>query len=325
MKNLKLWPLTFAYLIYISVYASLLVSTQSFAANNVLFEGYSKILSGGVHVGYTIQKYEFDPKTKKFTATTITKTGALGSDVTESLKAVADESLKPISYSYTSLVGKETKTIDATFANNKMKAVVKEGGKTKTILTDLSRPENKGVFLSQFLVYLILKKGLQADSKYEYKAIAEEDAQIYEGKAVVSKQEKYNQFQAYKVFNDYKSSKFVAYISDRGEILGVTNPGQNISTELMAKPSQATAEFGVGSSLLKNLFGEVPKGTENIVSKALLVETLKPADSEKPKEYGVPQGQGIQLKGTAEIKTKPLPAAGGVQSSPQSNSEKAEK
>lgn len=276
--------------------------TKVFGSDNVLFEGYSKILSGGVHVGYTIQRYEFDPKTKKFTATSLTKTGALGSDVTESLKAVADESLKPISYSYTSLVGKETKTIDATFKNNIMKAVVKEGAKTKTITTDLSKPENKGVFLSQFLVYLILKKGLQADSKYQYRAIAEEDALIYDGKAVISKPEKYNQFQAYKVFNNFKDSKFVAYISDRGEVLGVTNPGQNISIELVPKPSQATAEFGVGTTLLKNLFGEAPLGTNNIASKALQLESLKPADN-ATKQQGVPQGQGVILKGVVTPKS----------------------
>ncbi|MEK6774199.1 MAG: hypothetical protein AABY64_09675 [Bdellovibrionota bacterium] len=262
--------------------------------SDLLFEGYHKLMSGGVHIGYTISRYEYDPKSKKFTATIFTKTGALGSDVTESTHAVADADLNPVSYEYTAMVGKDIKTIDAKFKKNHMSAVVKEKGKIQKIEQDIP----KGVFLSQFLIYLMLKSknGLQADLNYKYKAIAEEDGKFYDGQALVTKQEKYNGYPAFKILNNYKDLKFVAYVTDRGEVLGVTNPAQNLAIELKPKPNDATGQFGVGASILRNLFGDVPLGTHNVLSRAMKAEALKPEEPENPKRYGVPPGQGIIIK-----------------------------
>lgn len=276
------------------IFACFIFSSLTSTAKEVLFEGYQKILSGGVHIGYNINKYEFDPKKKQFSALSFTKTGALGgngNELTESIVAHADIDLNPISYSYTSILGKQVKTIDAKFSKNKMTAEVKEGSKKSKISLDIP----KGAFLSQFLIYLMLKSktGLQADSNYKYKAIAEEDAKLYEGQALVQKQEKYNGLMAFKIINNFKDSKFVAFVTERGEALGVVSPAQNISTELVAKPSEATAQFGVSASILKNVFGEVPLGTNNIVSKTLKNEVLEP---ERSKTIGVPQGEGIMIK-----------------------------
>lgn len=239
-------------------------TVNSAAANeaDVLFEGYHKIISGGIHVGYSISRYEYNSKLKQFKAIVFNKTGALGSDVTESTVATADENLTPLSYQYTALVGKDIKTIDAQFRKGHMSATVKDGKAIKKIEQDVP----KDVYLSQFLVYLMLKSknGLQADLNYHYKAIAEEDGMIYEGLALINKQGKFNGFNSYKVLNNFKDTKFVAYISDRGEVLGVTNPAQNMSSELMAKPSEAVGSFGVGASILKNLFGEVPLSAQRI-------------------------------------------------------------
>lgn len=282
-----------------------ILSTRSLVLakdTDILFEGYHKVTSGGVHVGYTISRYEYDPKGKKFIAVLFTKTGALGSDVTESTHAVADADLNPISYEYTALVGKDVKTIDAKFKKNHMSAVVKDKGKTQKIELDVP----KGVFLSQFLIYLMLKSktGLQSDLNYKYKAIAEEEGKIYDGQALVTKQEKHNGHLAFKILNNYKDLKFVAYVTDRGEVLGVTNPSQNMSTDLMAKPNDATGSFGVGSSILKNLFGDVPLGTHNILSKALKAEALEPTQLDNPKQQGVPPGKGIIIKPQPSEKEK---------------------
>lgn len=259
----------------LALLAALLIPLSTLA--DVLFEGYSKVNSGGVPVGYTIVRYEVDAKTKKYTATTFTKTGSLGSDITESLKAVADEDLKPISYSYTSIVGKTTKTIDAKFKKNHMDATVDEGGKKKTVRLDLP----KGAFLSSFLVYLMMKSktGLKTDSKYEYEALAEEDAALIKGEAFVGKMENRNAFEVFKVLNKFKDMKFISYINDHGEVLETSSPSNSISTELVAKPADAVANFGTSPGILKSLFGDVPLGTKNIVSQAAMDRALaKPAE-----------------------------------------------
>lgn len=275
-----------------SLFATLLLLPLP-ATADILFEGYSKISSGGVHVGYVISRYEFDPKAKQFRSTTFLKTGPLGSDITESLRAVADQDLNPVSYEYTSMVGKAVKTIDAKFKKSKMTAVVTEAGKNKTVSADVP----KGGFLSSFLVYLMLKSktGLRSNEKYEYNALAEEDAKFEKGEAFVGKEETHNGQRAFKILNRFKDVKFVSYVTERGEMLSTNSPSTGITIELVAKPADAIGTFGTSSTLLKNLFGDVPKGTENILSKAALDAALKPP-SEGGKQQGVPQGQGIVIK-----------------------------
>lgn len=266
------------------------------AKAEILFEGYSKIISGGVHVGFVISRYEYDPKLKRFHSTYFLKTGELGSDVTESLKASADQDFRPLSYEYTSIVGKQTKTIDAKFKGLRMTALVKDGQKTKTIQKDLPR----GTFLSTFLVYLMLKskEGLKTDTKFEYSAIAEEDAEIHKGEALVGKIEKYNKQDVFKVLNRFKNIRFLSFVNDRGEVLGTSSPANGIATELMAKPADAVGHFAASSQLLKTIFGEVPLGTQNVVSRAFQAESLAPTGPPPGKQQGVPPGQGIQIKGS---------------------------
>lgn len=256
----------------------------------VLFEGYSKVMSGGAHVGYTVSRYEYDPKTKHFSGVYFLKTGAAGGDITESVKSESDQELNPISYEYTSLVGKQSKTIDAKFSKGVMTATV-DGKKKITTL-------KKGTFLSNFLIYLILKSknGLQPGiPPYSYTAIAEEDAEPAKGDALVEKEETYNGQHAYRILNRFKDVKFTSYVSDRGEILATTSPANGISTELMAKPADATGSFPVSATIMKNLFGGIPAGTANAIARAAK-EDAPPAGAIPGKQQSVPPGKGIQVK-----------------------------
>jgi hypothetical protein len=281
---------------FVLVLALIFASSASHA--DVLFEGYSKVLSGDQHIGYTISRYEFDVKKKQFISTYFMKVGKGAAEVTESLKARATEDLAPISYEYTSLVGKETKTIDAKFSKDSMKALVLRNGKTEKI----DRKIPKGTFLSTFLVYLMLKSksGLQADSHYEYQAIAEEDGSIEKGQALVGKEVDFNGFKSFKTKNTFKDSDFLSYLNERGEVLGTQALGQSIQTELVAIPEDATKGQSYSATILKTLFGSVPEGVDNVQSRAL---KLKQRAVEAPsKQQGVEPGQGII------IKTQPTPA-----------------
>lgn len=271
---------------------------------DLLFEGYSKVVSGGVPVGYSILRYEFDSKKKQFIGTSFLKTGALGSDITESLKTVCDQDFNPIQYEYTSIVGKKTKTIDAKFEKGKMIAAVTDDGKKSSIRLDIP----KGTFLSSFLAYLMLKSktGLRLKEKYVYSAIAEEDGAISKGEAFVSAEETHMGFRAFKVLNKFKDIKFISYITERGEMLSTSSPASGVGTELMAKPGDAVGQFGTSSTILRNLFGDVPKGTDNIVSKAALNDALKPS-TEGPKKGEVPPGKGIMVKPGEALPAKQVP------------------
>lgn len=276
-----------------------LISFSNVSRAEILFEGYSKILSGGVHVGYVVARYEFDNQKKIFTATSFLKIQQLNGGITESIKATASEDLKPLSYSYTALVGATTKVIDAKFEKNKMVATVKEGGKVVKVSNDLP----KGIFLSSFLGYVILKspQGLKAETKYEYQAIAEEDAKIEKGIAVVKNAEPYSGIKAFRILNDFKGTKFVSYMTEKGEVLSTKSPAQSIATELVATAAEATAKFNVSQALLSSLFGGIPEGKENAMTRAALnsaTSTAPPpaqgaAPHPLPPGFAPPPGKGF--------------------------------
>lgn len=272
----------------VRILLSLFLFTVS-AHAEILFEGYSKVFINDEHKGFTVIRYEFDQKMQHFKSTYLLKLA----NVTESVKAVADESLKPISYEYTSASGNEQKIINAKFAGGKVNATVKTGKKIEKINKDLP----PGTFISTFLVYVMLKSkdGLKSDTHYEYQAIAEEEAKVYKGKALVGKTEIFKGISSYKILNTFNQQKFLSYVNGKGEILGTESldHGINVRTELVAEPKEAIASFLKNTTVLKILFGDIPKGENNTVflNQKASKDQLVPSKTE-----GVPQGSGIMIK-----------------------------
>jgi hypothetical protein len=240
------------------------LTNLSRAGADVLFEGYSKVMSGGVHVGFMVTRYEFDSKKKQFIFTYLMKTNELAGNMLESIKAVSKQDMTPVAYAYTTLAGAETKTIDAKFEGGKINATIKEGAK----ISKINKALPKGTFLSYFLVYEMLKgpKGLTPNTKYDYQAIAEEDGTVVKGMAFIKDLEDHNGVKAYKILNDFKDTKFISYVTEKGEVLGAKSPVQSIETVLVPQASLATANFQVPTALLKTLFGDVPVGNKNILA-----------------------------------------------------------
>lgn len=266
---------------------------NGYAQAQVLFEGYSKVTSAGQHVGYVVNRYEFDQKKKQFVSISFLKTNEVGGNLAESLVARAKEDFSPVSYQYTTIVGKNTRSIDAKFEKGRLKATIKDGEKLETI----DREIPKGTFLSTFLAYVMAKnqKGITTDAKYDYQAIAEEDAALHKGIAVIREREDFMGMKAFKVLNEFKGTKFISYMNDKAEVLGTKSPVFGIGTELSAQPSLATSGHNVPASILKQLFGDVPTGQINEVSRA---RNQQPTTTTTPvsKQQGVPAGQNIQVK-----------------------------
>ncbi|MFN7905916.1 MAG: hypothetical protein ACK5P5_12110 [Pseudobdellovibrionaceae bacterium] len=270
-----------------------------------LFEGYYKILVGEKHIGYLIARYDYNTKQKQFVAKTFQKIKTDTEEEMQSLVAISDDGFNPIKYEFTSSLKQgqttKTRTIDAQFKNNKMTALFQEDGIKKTITKDIP----KGVFLSTFLTYLILKqpKGMTANLSINYSAIAEEDADIYSGKVSTGKLQKMKGFSVLEAKTDYKQNKFTAYITDRGEVMGTVSPLSGVGSELVAQPSEATQGMELNSKILQSIFGEIPLGINNMVAKAARSNSILPTQ-ESGKTFGVPPGIGIQIKNPPE-KTLP--------------------
>lgn len=269
------------------LFSLLFIAQSSVFAKDLLFEGYSKVTSQGLPMGYVITKYEYDQKTKQFFSSYYLKTN---SQISETLKAVADQNFNPISYEYTSIVGNDTKTIDAKFKKGTMTAIINANGK-KTKVENKVKP---GVFLSTFLYYVMLKSpsGLKTDSKYNFEAIAEEDAQITSGSATVLKMEKFKGHDVFRVNNVFKKLEYTSYLTETGEILGTESKTQGISTEVVALPIEATQGFSFSQQTIQTLFGNIPAGLKNTISEK--TQFVKSTTGDKQSE--VPPGNGIHLK-----------------------------
>lgn len=83
----------------------LCLATQSSAAfaGEIMFEGYYKVELEQKPIGFAIQRYEYDDKTKNFTSTYFLKVNLGGQTRQESLKAVSNDKFHPISFSYTEI------------------------------------------------------------------------------------------------------------------------------------------------------------------------------------------------------------------------------
>ncbi len=284
-------------LLFILLFNFLLFFLTPFAFGaDTLFEGYYKVTSGDQHIGFSVIRYQFDAKEKKFTSQQMTRISTGGTEVMESLVATADETLNPVSYKYTSLMGgKQSKTIDAKFTKGKMSATVKETGKKDISIKNDIKP---GTFLSTFLVYTMLRSptGIQTSSNYDYSAIAEEDGTIESGKAQVLKEEKYKGFTSFKVENTFKKNKFISFVNDKGEALATEVKDARITSELVPKAADAVGTIGLPESVVKSIFGSVPVGDKNVVT-----QYFKSIDQATPaaagKQQGVAPGQGIMIKG----------------------------
>lgn len=246
------------------------------APAEVMFEGYSVIRTGTTAIGYTIQRYEFDAKKKQFTSTSYLKTNEAGGNITESVKAVANDKFQPISYQYTTKIGEQLKMIDAKFKKDEMTGTVSDGKNKQTLKVKLK----KGTFLSTFLGYLMLQSGYKADKKFSYSAVAEEDGGSYTGEAYIKGEEDYKGQKVFRILNNFKGTQFVSFVTAKGEVMGTQSPLQNLSTELVANPAEATKGFVVPSDTLKILFGTVPTGKTNVFSKKTIdlpAQTTQPA------------------------------------------------
>lgn len=253
-------PLLVAAAVFLCVVLSPLKSDGA-----TLFEGWSKVLLSGQHVGYIVQRYEFDEKKKEFRAIHYMKMNADAGGLTDSLVARADATFKPINYQYTGLKDGKPILIDAGFKGDKMTAVVTEGKEKKTVNVTLP----KGAFLSTFLGYVMLqgKEGLKKGIKYEYQGVLEEAAIVAKGEAYIADEETVSGIAAFRILNTVSGSKYISLATHKAEVLGTVSPSAGVQTVLVSTMEEAVAGHGLNSAAVSQLFGSVPKGKENEVSR----------------------------------------------------------
>jgi hypothetical protein len=194
-----------------------------------------------------------------------------------------------------------------TFKNGRMTGVLSNMGEEEKIDKPFPKVSgNQKIILSTFLGYVMASepKGLEVRKKsYTYQAVAEEDGEIYPESALIKEIEMINNIKTFKIINDFKEMKFTSYVTDQGDVLLTKAPVQGIATELVVDSKEAIKSFPFNEKNLILLFGDVPKGDRNALSelaKTPVKDKLPPPpkpSSKVGKDFGVPQGIGIQIKG----------------------------
>lgn len=241
----------------------LIPSLQAHA--KLMYEAYLKIEQNGQHVGYAIQKYEYNKSTQQFISTSYIRTNLLEGGTQESLKAVCDNKFNPVSYQYTAQVGKTVKTVDAKFSLNKKQlkatAVVGDGKNNKTVTKNFE----KGTFLSTFLNLVILQYGYKTNQKYDFKAIAEEKFDDSKGSAIFKSTYELKNKKVFVGSFVYAGSQFESHITDDGQAYKTTLAQQGLSTQVVKTPAEATKGFKLNEKVLKSAFEDIPRGKKNFL------------------------------------------------------------
>lgn len=271
-----------------------ILGTSCVSSAEILFEGYYRVLQGGIHTGFFVSRHEFDSKKKQFTSTSFMKIeGAL--DFTESIKSIANENFYPISYAYTAISQGQTRTVDAKFEKGKIIANIMANKQPEKVIKEIP----KNTILSGFLIYAILRspQGLKPNIKFDYDAIAEEYGKVKRGTVSVKDYDTFETLKAIRIENSFLDTKSSNLVSEKGEILMTTSPTQKIAIELVPQMPLATQNMKVPQGLIKALFGDMPTGLKNIVAQSGV--GIKPTAT-PGKQEGIPGGTGMQLKGGAE-------------------------
>jgi hypothetical protein len=277
----------------------------------VIFEGYFKIMASGAHTGYLVSRYEIVEAKSEFHAKHFMKTNKLGGNINESIISVSDLKFRPKKYTYTLVSPEGNKTINFEVVKGKYNLVIENGGKKET-MKGKSMP--KDVFFSRLVDYALASNPQKINSKsnYKYVAIAEEDGSQINGVAVVKGEALVGKTAVFKIEHTLDrgpkipKETFEELISKVGDSIFYQNKSLGITAELVPQSGLATADMGLSSEILKGIFGEVPIGVINPVSKSVSDNPPpkktpqvfeEPKFTEPGKQEGVPQGQGVQIKG----------------------------
>ncbi|MEZ4870850.1 MAG: hypothetical protein R2827_01130 [Bdellovibrionales bacterium] len=234
-----------------------------FAAEEIMFEGYYRVTASGKPIGYTIQRYTFDSTKKQFTSKYYVHAKSPVGMVTESLTAVSNDQFQPLSYQYTSQVGTQLKSIDAKFEQTKtgqvMSYTVANGQQRQTLQQTLS----KDVFLSTFQTYLMLQKGFNPGTKFDFEAISEEDGQVQKGQALIKQEPGFEDKGILRILSRFKNIESVANANIKGEVIIVESPVQKIKQVLTPVAADATKGFNFNTKTIRYVFGNIPTGQVN--------------------------------------------------------------
>lgn len=249
-------------------------------ADDIMFEGYYRVRLDGDHVGYAVQRFDFDPKTNEFTCLQFLRV-QIGEDlIQESTKARANDKFEPLSYQYTYQRGSELKKIEGTIKGREMKLAIADGA--APVRNEMVTIPERAI-LSSFLLYKIMQKPLKAGPGWSFNAIAEEVGGLSSGTVRVVSERKLagrSRFKIEVAFKDEtlqwdlvaEGDKTRPHAFTKGEVFTTESIEKGFRLDLVPRASLATANQVVPGKTLVTVFGNVPSGKLNMAAGAPVID-----------------------------------------------------
>ncbi len=244
-----------------------------------LFEGYYRIEESGKHIGYTIQRYSFDPKTKNRTISTYLRRKIDEDQVHTFIKSVSTERTTPkgklifvpFLSEYSSNETGDNFRMSANFKNQnkpKVEFFFDNARKPSDIKIETGGPNS---FLSNFLYYLVAAQNSDGDVQdlplkraIPYQAFSEDDGNYSDGFLYRIADKIVSGLTVLQIADRFAGETLESFVLPSGDMVGVRN--NKTIVYLVRDRAEAVGLLDFPQNEVTQFFGELPEGQKNPLS-----------------------------------------------------------
>lgn len=249
--------------------AVLFVFALSFAQNlraEILFEGFYRIERKGKHVGYVIQRYSHDPKTKTKTLTSYIRTKQGDTEVYESVAATAkDGTGAPLKSVYLSTASGPTLRTTANFKKG-IPWIAHE-------VNSADNPQhfvkgNPASMLSAMLYYMTDIAKMSPQTNYAYATFVEQRGRTDGAHLTLIAQQPVASQTVYQFVNDSFGQPVENFVTGAGDPLGSRSMIDDFVCYWVPNRAAAVGMMEFPAAQITKIFGDLPEGHKNPWSKS---------------------------------------------------------
>jgi len=240
---------------------------STFARGEVVFEGYYKIEGGGSHIGFSVLREEFDPKTNIWTIRNYVHTADRSHKLHEvTTVSQHDQFFRPLKSEYLEAEGED----DFVVTN----VTIRVKGKSFTAKGQIGSPkknELKGKLDENEVFRNVISRALlinhPANGRVFSYRVLNHDWPLHRSGVARVLDEKVSQGQkVYQILENSDSYMQEIWITGNGQILLTRHPGSNFVAKLVSM-EEAIKDQKFSRNSLTKIFFEVPEGKKNVIVK----------------------------------------------------------
>ena len=216
------------------------------------------MVRNGLHIGFSVERIELDPKTNIRTITFFTRTFESDPPTDKAIGVLKQSAnYSPLELKFEGLDHEE-----------------------KTKLVQKYPTSNHADIFNSALPYVTMSNHPLKGKTYFYHAIKESTKRLLQGEIRLIENKTFNGKNVNRLLADYDGFPQELWVTDTGEVLLIRDVRRDLTSTLVADADQAIKGLKFNRSELTLWFGEIPSGLKNpmpgaTVDQALFVSELK--------------------------------------------------